>query len=79
MKAKSGKKIEAVNPTKPEEAFDADEANPGKVAKTKAKQIDAKKGKYGQTKAPAFKPKKAETSTEKEENQETSLHKLLLL
>ena len=61
MKAKSGKKIEAVKPTKPAEAFVADEANPGKVAKVKAKQIDAKKGKYGQTKISAFKP--IETST----------------
>jgi hypothetical protein len=73
MKAKSGKKIEAVKPAKPEEAFVADEANPGKV--TKAKQVDAKKWKYGQTKAPAFKPKQANSSTEdtkKEEHKETT-------
>jgi hypothetical protein len=70
MKAKSGKKIEAVKPSKPEEAFDADEANPGKVAKVKAKQIDAKKGKYGQTKAPAFKPKDTDPAANSEEKQD---------
>ena len=64
MKAKIGKKIEAVKPTVPEEAFVADEADPGKVAKVKAKQINAKKGKYGQTKAPAFKPKETNASTQ---------------
>lgn len=64
MKAKSGKKIEAVTPTPPEEAFLADEADPGKVAKVKAKQVDTKKGKYGQTKAPAFKPNKAASPAE---------------
>ena len=77
MKAKSGKKIEAVNPTPPEEAFDADDANPGKAAKVKAKQVATKKGKYGQTKAPAFKPHKAKQSSEdnkdqKEEEKETA-------
>jgi type VI secretion system secreted protein VgrG len=64
MKPKSGKKIEAVKPTEPEEAFVADEADPGKVAKVKAKEIDAKKGKYGQTKAPAFKPEEATASSQ---------------
>jgi hypothetical protein len=68
MKPKSGKKIEAVKPTKPEEAFVADEASPGKVAKVKAKQIDAKKGKYGQTKIPAFKPKEANTAPDEDES-----------
>jgi hypothetical protein len=68
MKPKSGKKIEAVKPTEPEEAFVADEADPGKVAKVKAKQIDAKKGKYGQTKAPAFKPKEPSPSTKDDES-----------
>lgn len=75
MKAKSGKKIEAVKPTKPEEAFVADDANPGKVAKVKAKQIDAKKGKYGQTKIAAFKPKEASSSSEDAKNSDTNTNK----
>ncbi|WP_339719566.1 hypothetical protein [uncultured Paraglaciecola sp.] len=68
MKPKSGKKIEAVKPTKPAEAFVADEANPGKVAKVKAKQVEAKKGKYGQTKVAAFKPKETSPSGEDNKN-----------
>lgn len=56
MKAKSGTAIGSLQPLKPEETFAADEAKPGEVAKVKAKQIEAKKGKYGSTKAPAFKP-----------------------
>jgi len=72
MKPKSGKKIEAVKPTKPEEAFVADEANPGKVAKVKAKQIDAKKGKYGQTKIPAFKPKEVKEESPSTEEDKSS-------
>lgn len=80
MKPKTGKKIEAVKPTKPAEAFVADEANPGKVAKVKAKQVNAKKGKYGQTKMPAFKPKEASPSTkedkspDKKEQEKTTTH-----
>lgn len=77
MKAKTGKKIEAVKPAPPEEAFDADDADPGKVAKVKAKQLNAQEGKYGQTKAPAFKPHKAKQSSEdskekKEQEKETA-------
>ncbi|MBU3004970.1 hypothetical protein [Paraglaciecola arctica] len=81
MKPKSGKKIEAVKPTKPAEAFVADDANPGEVAKVKAKEIKAQKGKYGQTKITAFKPKEtdssakdnkgAEEESEKEEKETT--------
>ena len=62
MKPKSGKKIEAVKPTKPAEAFVADDANPGEVAKVKAKEVKAQKGKYGQTKITAFKPKETDSS-----------------
>jgi type VI secretion system secreted protein VgrG len=72
MKAKSGKKIEAVKPTKPDGAFVADNANPGTVAKVKAKQIDAKKGKYGQTKIAAFKPKESNAATEDGEEAKNS-------
>jgi type VI secretion system secreted protein VgrG len=70
MKAKTGKKIEAVKPVKPEEAFEADEADPGTVAKVKAKQVSSQKGKYGQTKAPAFKPHQKKKSAEKEAEDE---------
>jgi hypothetical protein len=75
MKPKSGKKIEAVKPVKPEEAFVADEADPGKVAKVKAKQVDAQKGKYGQTKTPAFKPKEASPSAKDNKSSEKSSQK----
>jgi len=64
MKPKNGKKIEAIKPTKPAEAFLADVAEPGKVAKVKAKQVDAQKGKYGQTKISAFKPIEPSPATE---------------
>ena len=56
MKAKSGKLLEGVKPIKPKTAMPADEADPGKAAKTKATQIQQKKGKYGETKAPPYKP-----------------------
>ena len=68
MKAKSGKLVTAVAPSKPEEAFEADVANPGKVAKVKAKQIDKKEGKYGSTVIPVHKALKDQTDEEKEEN-----------
>jgi len=55
MKAKSGNKIEAVKPQDPEEVFEADEANPGKVAEIKSAQHTKQAGKYGQTKLPAHK------------------------
>jgi type VI secretion system secreted protein VgrG len=58
MKAKSGKKIEAVKPQDPEEVFAADDANPGKMAEVKSAQYTKNAGKYGQTKLPAHKPAK---------------------
>jgi hypothetical protein len=60
MKAKSGRKIEAVKPVDPEEVFEADEAVPGKVAELKSAQYASQSGKYGQTKLPAHKPASAE-------------------
>lgn len=72
MKAKSGKAVTAVEPMVPEEVLEADEADPGKVAKVKAKQQENKKGKYGATKAPAFKPKDAETKEKESEEEKTS-------
>jgi hypothetical protein len=68
MQAKSGKAITAITPTKPEEAYQADEANPGKVAEVKAKQIKKKEGKYGSTVIPAHKPPDKQTDEQKEEN-----------
>ena len=58
MQAKSGKKIKAVTPVAPKEAFRADDADPGKVETVKAEQVEKKKGKYGETKLPAHKPAK---------------------
>lgn len=62
MKAKSGSAVNSVAPTAPEEVFAADDAKPGTVAKTKAKQTENQKGKYGSTKAPPFKPDKGSDS-----------------
>ena len=47
MQAKSGKKIAAVKPVEPDEVFDADEADPGKVEQVKAEQLQKQSGKYG--------------------------------
>ena len=55
MKPKDGSPVTVIEPIVPEEAFAADEAKPGAVLKVKAKQQKTKKGKYGSTKAPAFK------------------------
>jgi len=56
MKAKTGKLVNAVAPLAPEEVFGADDANPGKAAAAKAKEIETKKGKYGKTDVKPFKP-----------------------
>ncbi len=63
MKPKSGKASTAVEPAKPEEVIAADDADPGKVAKAKAKQIEQKKGKYGSTPAKPFKPQNSASTT----------------
>ncbi|GAC19603.1 hypothetical protein [Paraglaciecola arctica] len=68
MKAKGGKSINAVAPANPVEAFEADDANPGKVAEVKAKEIEKKQGKYGSTVVPPFKPLKDQSDEEKQEN-----------
>ncbi|WP_339721999.1 hypothetical protein [uncultured Paraglaciecola sp.] len=67
MKTKSGKAVTVVAPSKPVEAFEADEADPGKVAEVKAKQVESKKGKYGSTVAPAHKAIEDQTPEEKKE------------
>ncbi|MEP1444682.1 MAG: hypothetical protein ABJK37_01035 [Paraglaciecola sp.] len=68
MKAKGGKKVTGVAPTTPVEAFEADVADPGKVAETKAKQVDTQKGKYGSTVAPAHKAIENQTPEQQKEN-----------
>jgi hypothetical protein len=77
MKAKSGKTVTVVAPTQPEEAFEADDAKPGKVAEVKAKQIEKKEGKYGSTVAPAHKP--LEDKADKKEEAITSWIEIELL
>lgn len=56
MNPKSGKAGSAVDPTGPDIAEDADVADPGQVAKAKAKQLETKSGKYGSEKLEPFKP-----------------------
>lgn len=63
MKPKSGSLGTAVSPVAPAEVFSADEADPGKVAQVKAKQIEQKKGKYGTTKIKPFTPPSANAGT----------------
>jgi hypothetical protein len=70
MAAKSGKAVTAVVPTDPEEAFEADDAKPGEVAKVKAKQIETKTGKYGTQKVPAHKPPAPDAANVKEATNE---------
>ena len=47
---------QAVAPAAPEVAEEADVANPGEVAKIKAKQIEKKEGKYGSEQVKPHKP-----------------------
>jgi len=68
MKAKSGKKIEAIKPQKPAEVFEADDAIPGKIAEIKAVQKTKAAGKYGETKLPAHKPAASESAPESQKN-----------
>ncbi|MBL4631329.1 MAG: hypothetical protein JKY14_09290 [Paraglaciecola sp.] len=68
MKVRKGKLVTVVEPSKPEEAFEADNAKPGKVAEAKAKQVESKQGKYGSTVISAHKSLKDQTEEEKEEN-----------
>lgn len=68
MNKKAGKACKYVKPFSPDESLDADTADPGEVAKVKAKQKETQTGKYGSTKAKPFK----EEPEEKEEAKETS-------
>lgn len=54
MTPKSGQAPSLVAPAAPKEAVDADNADPGEVAKAKAEQLQTKSGKYGEQKAPTF-------------------------
>jgi hypothetical protein len=60
---KSGKPGLPVAPSEPAEALAADLADPGEVETVKSVQRETKKGKYGSSKAPAYKP--PETAAEK--------------
>lgn len=53
---KPGNPVTNINATKPEAVHLADSADPGEVNKLKAQQQTQQSGKYGQTKAKAFKP-----------------------
>jgi type VI secretion system secreted protein VgrG len=63
MKPKSGKAGSLVSPAAPNEAVEADKANPGETAKLKADQAQTKSGKYGAEKVKPHKP--GETEEEK--------------
>jgi len=63
--AKSGKAGSVVAPMQPEEAHDADSADPGEVSKAKAEAMTRPKSKYGKTKVPAFKPPEGEGAEDK--------------
>jgi len=70
MKAKSGKLVSLVKPIVPEKVLAADDADPGKAAEAKAKDIEQKKGKYGSTKAKPFKPPKEADSIDEDKEKE---------
>jgi len=79
MGKKSGKAGKAVPPATPDKVEDADIADPGKVAETKAEQNKTKSGKYGSQQVKPFKPpaedeaKAAEeTKDEKEKEKKAS-------
>lgn len=56
MNPKSGKAGSAVPPAEPKPAMDADNADPGLMAKIKAEERKFKSGKYGQTPIKGLKP-----------------------
>ncbi|MAY75772.1 MAG: hypothetical protein CMJ31_13860 [Phycisphaerae bacterium] len=67
MNPKSGTAGSSIAPTAPEEAFDADNADPGQVAETRAREREQGAGKYGSTAAPPYRA--AEDDDEEEELQ----------
>lgn len=66
MQAKSGKKQSLVKPVDPDAALDADEADPGKVAKLKAEQAGTGKGKYGRQPVKPFRAEAREPGEDRE-------------
>lgn len=68
MNPKSGKGPSLVAPAAPKEAFEADLADPGEMARVKAEQISTGKGKYGQSPVPPYRP----PATPEEEAEKTA-------
>ena len=60
MGKKSGKACSAVDPADPDQAEDADIADPGKMAEIKAEQIKNKEGKYGSEQVKPHQPTEEE-------------------
>lgn len=67
---KPGNPVTNINATKPEAVHLADSADPGEVNKLKAQQQTQQSGKYGQTKAKAFKPLPIAVSSKDKQGQE---------
>ncbi len=76
MNKKAGKACKYIKPRLPDEPLDADSADPGEVAKAKAKEKETQTGKYGSTKAKPFKePPPGEEDEAKEKSWiEIALH-----
>ena len=66
MNPKSGSAGQAVTPSAPEVADDADIADPGKMAEVKAEQIQQQKGKYGSSSITPHKPPESPAQAEEE-------------
>lgn len=66
MNPKSGNAGNAVAPAAPDAAFDADIADPGKIAEIKLEQIRKQEGKYGTTPVAPHRP--PQTDQEAEQN-----------
>ncbi len=66
--AKSGKADNAVSPTEPEKALEADSADPGEVEKIKAQQRKNQSGKYGAVKLKPYKAPKTPEEKKKKKN-----------
>ena len=66
MEMKAGTGLTLVAPAPPEEAKEADNANPGEVEEVKAAQKESKTGKYGSTPAQGFTPPPANSAEAQE-------------
>lgn len=69
MNKKAGKACTYVKPGAPTEALDADDADPGEVAKVKAHQKETQTGKYGSVKSKPYKPDDGTADGEQEEKE----------